>query len=115
MRYATSVMSAKPLRRELARVVRELRQRYHPEAIILFGSLARGQGRPTSDIDLVVVKRTKKPFVERLREVALLHHAQVGVDILVYTPDEWQRFQREDRGFIVNEVMRKGRVLYRAA
>jgi predicted nucleotidyltransferase len=101
--------------RELNKIVRQLKSRYHPETIILFGSLAKGSGRAQSDIDLVVVKRTQKPFMDRLREVALLHHARVGVDILVYTPEEWERLQREGRQFIVDEVLGKGRVLYRAA
>jgi len=68
-----------------------------------------------SDIDLVVVKRTRKPFIDRLKEAALLHHAHVGVDILVYTPEEWKQMQREGRGFIVDEVLKKGRLLHRAA
>jgi predicted nucleotidyltransferase len=103
------------LRKELKGVVKELKHRYHPREIILFGSLAKGKGRPDSDIDLVVIKQTRKRFMDRLREVALLHHAHVGVDILVYTPKEWEQLQREGRSFIVDEVLGKGRVLYRAA
>jgi len=107
-------MTAANLKRELNGVVRDLKKSYHPEAIILFGSLARGKTKPTSDIDLVVIKRTSKPFTDRLREVALLHHAHVGVDILVYTPKEWQDML-SGGGFVADEVLKKGRVLYRAA
>ncbi|MBI4227487.1 MAG: nucleotidyltransferase domain-containing protein [Candidatus Omnitrophica bacterium] len=108
-------MSPLALQQELHRVIRQLRCRYRPDAIILFGSLARGRTHAQSDIDLVVVKRTRKPFIERLRDVALLHHAHVGVDILVYTPDEWRRLQQNPRGFIAKEIVQRGRVLYRAA
>ncbi len=103
------------LHRELNRVVDLIKKRYHPKEIILFGSLARGRSRSGSDIDLVVIKSTRKSFVDRLREVALLHHARVGVDILVYTPKEWERLQHEKRWFILDEVLKKGRILYRAA
>lgn len=113
-RYAVA-MSRRALRRELQRVIAQIRRRYRPDAILLFGSLARGRQHADSDIDLVVLKRTRKPFTDRLREVALLHHATVGVDILVYTPDEWQRFQQDRRSFVATEVMKHGRVLYRAA
>lgn len=68
------------LRRELDRVVRQLKDRCHPERIILFGSLARGKAQPGSDIDLVVIKRIRKRFFDRLREVALLHDAQQAAE-----------------------------------
>lgn len=107
-------MTTANLLKELDGVVRDLKRRYRPEAIILFGSLAQGKSRQGSDIDLVVIKRTQKLFMDRLREVALLHHARVGVDILVYTPSEWQELLGGG-GFAVDEVLKKGRVLYRAA
>ncbi len=42
-------------RRFLERFVRETRARIGPTAVVLFGSLARGDYRPDSDIDLLVV------------------------------------------------------------
>lgn len=42
-------------RRFLTRFVQEVRTRIQPKAVILFGSLARGDHRPDSDIDLLVV------------------------------------------------------------
>ena len=107
-------MTTANLFKELDGVVRDLKRRYRPQTIILFGSLAQGRNRQGSDIDLVVIKKASKPFTDRLREVALLHHAHVGVDILVYTPREWEGML-SGGGFAVDEVLKKGRVLYRAA
>lgn len=101
------------LRRELEKIVEELKNRYRPTEIILFGSLARGEA--ARDIDLIVIKDTNKPFTDRLKEVALLHHSRVGVDIFVYTPEEWERLKKRGDRFVSEEVMKKGRLLYRAA
>lgn len=63
---------------------------YGPERIYLFGSWARGEADELSDIDLVVIKPTSTPFLERLREVARLLPSQIGaVDVFVYTPEEF--------------------------
>ncbi|SNB71571.1 nucleotidyltransferase domain-containing protein [Thermoflexus hugenholtzii] len=46
-----------------------LLKRDGPERIILFGSRARGEADPWSDHDIIVIKRTDQPFMERLREI----------------------------------------------
>ncbi|MFA5781386.1 MAG: nucleotidyltransferase domain-containing protein, partial [Bacteroidales bacterium] len=45
---------------------------YSPEKIILFGSFASGNANENSDIDLLIVKKTKEPFYQRLRQVRKL-------------------------------------------
>ena len=47
-----------------------LLQSYEPERIILFGSRARRDADIYSDYDLIVVKHTDRPFLERLRDAA---------------------------------------------
>ncbi|RME74106.1 MAG: nucleotidyltransferase domain-containing protein [Chloroflexi bacterium] len=85
---------------------------YQPEKIILFGSLADDRIEEWSDIDLVIIKQTSLPFLQRLKEVALLCRASVGVDYLVYTPDEFEQMLNQKNPFILDEVVRKGKVLY---
>ncbi|MDI3477596.1 MAG: uncharacterized protein PWQ59_1121 [Thermoanaerobacterium sp.] len=92
------------------RIVSVLIEKYDPLKIILFGSLATGNINDFSDIDLIVIKNSKKPFFERLEEVILLTMPKVGADILVYTPEEFKSTQ--DRLFIKEEVIKKGRVIY---
>ncbi|MGB9873169.1 MAG: nucleotidyltransferase domain-containing protein [Anaerolineae bacterium] len=99
------------LQAELARYVQMLCEQYAPERILLFGSLASGEVEEWSDIDLVIVKETQQKFLDRIREVMGLLKPRVGVDILVYTPEEFARLSQE-RPFVREEILRKGRVLY---
>jgi predicted nucleotidyltransferase len=96
---------------ELNRYVLLLREQYRPEKIILFGSLAAGETGEWSDIDLVIVKETKQRFLDRIKEVMRLLRPQVGVDILVYTPQEFEVLVQE-RAFVRREIQEKGKVLY---
>lgn len=62
-------MRRRQLSRELARVVEILVERYRPVAIILFGSRARGDYKPWSDYDLLIIADFSKPFLERIGDV----------------------------------------------
>ncbi len=98
------------LERELERCVRRLVEYYRPERILLFGSLAQGRANEHSDIDLVVVAESAKPFPERIAEAMALLEGPVPVDVFVYTPAEFQRLQR--RWFLQHEILARGREVY---
>ncbi len=100
------------LERELSLVVERLKTEYAPKQIILFGSLAKGDTHEWSDIDLVIIKDTDKEFLDRLKEAALIAKPKVGINILVYTPEEFKEMIEEGNNFITEEVVAKGKVLY---
>lgn len=100
------------LNNELNRIVDIIINSYRPQKVILFGSLVTGNIHDFSDIDLIVIKDSDKTFYERLEEVILLTMPNVGADILVYTPQEFESIQ--DRLFIQEEVLKKGKVIYDA-
>ena len=71
----------------------------------IFGSHARGTAGADSDIDLIVVAPTERPFVDRFRDyLPAIVGAGVGVDLLVYTPEEFVRMQAEERPFLVDAL-----------
>ena len=71
----------------------------------VFGSYARGTAAAESDIDVIVVAPTDRPFVERFRDyLPAIANAGVGVDLLVYTPEEFARMQAEERPFLVDAL-----------
>jgi predicted nucleotidyltransferase len=96
---------------ELKNIVDSIAINYHPEKIILFGSLAAGRATKGSDIDLVVIKDTDKDPWSRSEEVDRYIRHVVPVDVLVYTPREIvERLGIND--LFVKEIMEKGKVLY---
>ena len=101
----------KLLNQELARYVRLLMKHGAPKKVILFGTLARGQVHEWSDIDLIVIENTPLPFFQRLRKVRKLLRPKVGIDVMVYTPEEFDQMCA-DRPFFREEIVAKGEVIY---
>jgi predicted nucleotidyltransferase len=83
-----------------------------PKKIILFGSYARGEARPTSDLDLLVIADSTIP---RHRRSAPLYGALskilLPMDIVVFTPEEVQEWSGVRQAFVTTAV-REGKVLY---
>ena len=98
----------------LGHILDALEARYQPEQVIVFGSLATGNVTETSDLDLLIVKETDKSFFARIREVVQLCDYDIGVDFLVYTPEEL-REAAKIKPFVRDEILSKGKVVYRAA
>ena len=98
----------KSLRPAIQRLVDELK----PEKIVLFGSYAYGKPNPHSDVDLLVVMKTKASLKERSWEVSrLLLPRPFPVDILVRTPKEIKQ-ALESGDFFLQEILTRGKVLY---
>src|SRR5689334_22365746 len=84
-----------------------------PEKIILFGSYAYGNPTPDSDVDLLVIMKTRAREIERYVAVSnLLYPRQFPVDILVKTPKEMETEARKKGNFFMQEILKKGKVLY---
>lgn len=113
MSPATSKKKNKLLSNRVRKVLVCLK-RYKPEKIILFGSHATGESDEDSDLDFVVIKKTRKRFIRRLIEVARLIDNSLGkVDVFVYSPAEFALMKEQGNSFIEN-VVRHGKVLYEA-
>ncbi len=85
----------------------------NPEKIILFGSYARGQTGPESDIDLLIIKRTKKKPADRVAEVLRLVWGHVPhIEPQVFTPEEISQAVAENRFFITQEALKYGKTIY---
>jgi uncharacterized protein len=83
-----------------------------PDRVVLFGSRARGDARPGSDIDLLVIARSDKPRYRRAAPLyGALREIPVAMDVLVYTPDEVEEWSGVRQAFVTT-AMREGKVLY---
>src|SRR5712692_6745559 len=77
-----------------------------PEQIILFGSHARGNAGPDSDIDLLVVEEgIEMPRRESIRLRSALRGLLVPIDVLVATPQQLERY-RNAIGLIYGSILR---------
>lgn len=71
----------------------------------VFGSHARGTADAWSDIDVIIVAPTERPFVDRFRDyLPAIVEAGIGVDLFVYTPEEFERMNDEERPFLVSAL-----------
>lgn len=100
----------------LDKIVSQLVKTYRPEKIILFGSYAYGVPHEDSDVDLLIIKTTSQPFVDRLVEVRKIltdPSRSVPLGPIVLTPEELDaRLSIGDQ--FIEEIVTRGEVLYAA-
>jgi uncharacterized protein len=65
----------------------------------LFGSSASGDTNPWSDLDILIIAETEKPFIERPLKYQELFELGVSLDIVVYTPYEFEKVKKSNSGF----------------
>jgi predicted nucleotidyltransferase len=100
---------------ELARVLERLAEAFQPERIYVFGSQARGEATPNSDIDLLMVVAQADEPAHRLAQAAyrIVAPHSLALDLLVMPLDEFERRSRA-LASLPAMVLREGRVLYTA-
>lgn len=100
-----------PLERFLNELI-PLLARFGAKAAYIFGSHARGEADEHSDIDVIVVAPTRQPPVERFRDyLPAILAAGVGVDLFVYTPEEFAALREEERPFLTH-ALENARLVY---
>ena len=89
-------------------------KKYQPDKIILFGSVARGNIRKDSDIDLLIIKKSdqKKAYrIKKIFETVRTITRNYPLDPLVYTPEEIQhRLSLGD--YFIRRIFAEGKTLY---
>jgi len=97
--------------KEIQQIVERIVKFYSPEAIILFGSAVKGEIHPNSDIDLMVIKKTSKKPIWRRVEARKIAKAEVPIDIIVLTPEEFIKLKQSRSPFLM-EIIDSGKILY---
>jgi len=69
---------------------------------------------PYSDIDLVIIKKTKKLFLDRIKDVIKIIKPNFAIDTLVYTPEEFQKMSSNRNAFL-EFVVKEGKIIYEKA
>ena len=96
---------------KLSEVIRRIVEVAQPERIILFGSAARGEMGPNSDLDLLVVKAGAHR--RRLAQKIYMNLFGVGqaVDVVVVSPEDIKRY-RNSHSLVIKPAMQEGKVVY---
>ena len=104
----------RPDKKILAAIVQRVVEAAQPDKIILFGSAARGEMGPNSDIDLMVIKSGKFDHWRLLTTIYRhLRGDLAAVDVVLATPEDIQLYG--DSPYLVfYPALREGRVVYGA-
>ena len=103
-------MSDEQLRELVERIVKAV----HPLRVVLFGSTARGEVGPESDVDVLVVMPEGAHRLNTAQAVYRnLAGVKVAVDVVVATEGDMRDY-KDSPGLIYREALRDGRVLYAA-
>lgn len=98
---------------QFKKIVNKIIKEYQPEKIILFGSFAWGKPTKDSDVDLFIIKKSKKRRTDREYELRmkLVGNKFPPMDLLIYTPEELQR-RIEIEDFFFQNIINNGKILY---
>ncbi|MFH1387703.1 MAG: nucleotidyltransferase domain-containing protein [Patescibacteria group bacterium] len=100
--------------KEISRIKKAIVENYKPEKIILFGSSVRGKITEDSDLDFVIIKKSRNSKIERTKKIySILNKLEdrFPCDVLVYTPKEFEnRLNLGD--FFIKDIVKEGKILY---
>ncbi len=106
-----NTMDAETFASEITSITRQLLEKFHPEKIILFGSLAHGRYDADSDLDVLVVKRDARRPLEVEQELHRIIRYQLATDFVFLSTDDYTR-RLKDGDFFLKEILANGRVLH---
>ena len=96
----------------MAEIVQRLVSAIDPDRIVLFGSRARGDAGPDSDIDLLIIKETDQPAFRRsIAAYRALAGLGVPKDIIWRTPAEVLEWSQVPT-YVTTRALEEGKVLY---
>jgi len=105
----------KVLREETLReIIHRIVEVAQPEKIILFGSAARGEMGPNSDVDMLVVKSGEYDASRLTGDIYMnMHGVGEAVDVILVTPEQVERY-RHTHCLVIAPALREGKEVYHA-
>ena len=95
-------------------IINRIVETVRPEKIILFGSAARGEMGPNSDVDLLIIRKgghSRKLVGQIYRK---LHGVGAAVDAVMVSPADVERY-KDSHALIIKPALAEGRVVYDAS
>ena len=98
--------------KEIRNITTQIIEKYKPDKIILFGSAARGDITPDSDVDFLIIKKETPLYgAYRIRELSRVIDRNIPVDFLIYRPEEFNKRIKMGDPFL-KTIVKEGKVLY---
>lgn len=95
-------------------VVEQIKRKFQPKKIILFGSYAYGVPKPESDVDLLIVMPLQKKPSQQAVEILQNIDYHFGLELIVKSPEELEsRIRLGD--YFLQDAVEKGLVLYESS
>lgn len=111
--YVDGLWDGRPVRDWIPDVVDDVVAAFDPVRVIVFGSVARGQDHPSSDLDLLVLfddltARDRRRMMGQIRATIA---APIPIDVLVASASEFEA-RKDMNGSPYYWPAREGRVVY---
>lgn len=88
----------------------KIKRMFHPQKVILFGSYAYGKPTRHSDVDLLVIMKTKMRPIEQAVLIRTELPSSFPLDLIVKTsPDVKKRLEAGD--FFLRTILEQGKLL----
>jgi predicted nucleotidyltransferase len=98
--------------KEIRNITAQIIEKYKPDKIILFGSAARGEITPDSDVDFLIIKKETPLYgADRIRELSRVIDRNIPVDFFIYRPEEFNKRLKMGDPFL-KTIVKEGKVLY---
>ncbi len=98
----------------LDEIIRRIVEVAQPEKIIMFGSAARGEMGPNSDVDLLVIKSNVAHRGRLTGDIYMnLFGAGQAVDVIIATSEDIERYG-DSIGLVYRPALQEGKVIYAA-
>jgi len=98
---------------EIEELGRRIGETFHPQRVVLFGSYARGNPTPDSDVDLLIIAPHEGKPVNKSVEIRMKIRPRFPVDLIVRTPEKvLERLKMGDD--FIRDILETGKVLYEA-
>lgn len=99
--------------RELGNIVERLRKEFNVKAVILFGSRARGDWKPWSDFDILVIADFSEGYLDRIKRLLeVVGDIPLDIEFHPYTVEEALEMLRRCNPMII-DALEEGIILYK--
>jgi len=101
---------------EYSEIVKTILSEVEVEKVILFGSRARGDNKPESDLDLLIIQKndfskSKSRWSETIKIRKALKNYMIPKDILLFSESEIN-YWKDSLNHIIPSCLKEGKVLY---